>query len=404
MRQSLGERIWGALLLVFCLSAESFARTPESPTPDRDPGRLHLRQGEELARTLTLVTGLSVSPLLGVSFLGAVRYFEAPAAERHRLAWYARPWFWGTGLSLALLFALNTTLGALVPGLKKPMDAVEEWENKFSALLASPVAAYEIVRVLAGGGGPATGGWTETAARGVAAAPEAAGLVEGLGLTLGILLGLLVYGVVFVAAHGLQVLILLSPSAELDGILRLFRVALVGTLLALARWNPWLGAVLATALTLAALLIGRYALRLLVFASTISADLLLGRRVRSTEPRLRAFGAGGLPGFPARARGRVRWRLGRLEFEGRSGLLSRRKRVDLGPAATLWIRTSPWLPALVSEDSSGKRTVLLKLPPRYRGLEEALARDWGLAGVHVGKAERLVRSLRELLGSVVSGS
>ena len=42
----------------------------------------------------------------------------------------------------------STTIGAAVPGLKKPMDFVEEHENKLSALVASPIVLLEVKRLL----------------------------------------------------------------------------------------------------------------------------------------------------------------------------------------------------------------------------------------------------------------
>ena len=64
------------------------------------------------------------------------------------------PLAWGTGLFLAFLFAANTTIGSLLPGLKKPMDFVEHYENQASALLASPIVLVEAHRLVTGAFGP----------------------------------------------------------------------------------------------------------------------------------------------------------------------------------------------------------------------------------------------------------
>ena len=166
MKKKLGKG-WALALLVVSGSlalpesslAAQQAQAPSAPTRERS----QFTAGEEIARTVTLTTGVPISPLLGVSALGAWRWWRTPAAARAELPWYARPWFWGSGLFLVFLFAANTTIGAAVPGLKKPMDFVEEHENKLSALVASPIVLLEVKRLL-GLGFPALARAAATAA------------------------------------------------------------------------------------------------------------------------------------------------------------------------------------------------------------------------------------------------
>jgi hypothetical protein len=90
-----------------------------------------LLPGVTLSQGITEITGVAISPLLGVSAVGAWRYWKTPTAERAELPWYARPWAWGTGLALLSLCFLKDSLGTAVPGiLKKPFDMVELFENK----------------------------------------------------------------------------------------------------------------------------------------------------------------------------------------------------------------------------------------------------------------------------------
>ena len=52
------------------------------------------------------------SPLLGVSTVGAWKYFHAKTPQqRARLPWFARPWFWITGFVLVTACFLKDTLG-----------------------------------------------------------------------------------------------------------------------------------------------------------------------------------------------------------------------------------------------------------------------------------------------------
>src|SRR6185369_3969937 len=59
--------------------------------------------GLELAALLTQVTGVAISPLLGVSVIGAYRWLEAQTpAEKAALPWFAHPGFWAFGLLLVI--------------------------------------------------------------------------------------------------------------------------------------------------------------------------------------------------------------------------------------------------------------------------------------------------------------
>lgn len=238
-------------VLVFGLALLLLGATLALATGDaRGSESRHFSAGEEVARTLTLVTGVPISPLLGVSGLGAWRWWRTPEGLRPALPWYARPWFWGSGLAIALLFALNTTVGALVPGLKKPMDFVEEHENRFSTLIAAPVVLIEVRRAL-----DAAGMLPDAVAARPLAEAGAAALADG---TLARLLAgagyLAVYGTIFVAVflafHAVQVLIALSPSVTLDLLLRGFRFSMLVAAAVTAAVDPWLGAVWAAVLAL----------------------------------------------------------------------------------------------------------------------------------------------------------
>src|SRR5688500_3235234 len=94
--------------------------------------------GVEMAQALTTITGVAISPLLGVSAVGAWHYFRTDANKRAGLLWYAQPWFWVTGLVIvALVFAKDVFGAGLPPGWKKPFDVAELIENKLSALVAA---------------------------------------------------------------------------------------------------------------------------------------------------------------------------------------------------------------------------------------------------------------------------
>ncbi len=317
----LGSKCGSALVLVLALAVGGVApasATEPAAAPAVDPDRAHFTAGEELAKTVTVVTGVPISPLLGVSALGAFRWYRTAEPQRAALPWYAQPWFWGSGLALVFLFFANTTIGGLIPGLKKPMDFVEEHENKLSALLATPIVVLEGQRLLAASGLlawlPAADGRGAPLSSAGVASLVVAGSVDAwvaplVKLGLGVL-SIACFVVVFLAFHAIQVLIALSPSAILDMVLRTFRVSMLVVVAGAAGLDPYLGAAVGLSILLVAWFVAGWSFRLTVYGSVLSWDFLTGRdggADPATAP-LAAFSAKGLRGVPPRSYGRLETR------------------------------------------------------------------------------------------------
>jgi hypothetical protein len=127
-----------AFLLALVLLAGLVAPSSRAATPES----LAKPPGTAAAETISQVTGIAISPLLGTAGIGAVRYFRTPEAQRDKLSWYAQPWFWGPALALIALVALKDSVGtALPPALKKPFDVAEvfECQRRSETLLIPPV-------------------------------------------------------------------------------------------------------------------------------------------------------------------------------------------------------------------------------------------------------------------------
>jgi hypothetical protein len=396
-----------ALALGAALAAPAAAVGAPAGASGGGDGEQHFRTGEELARTVTVATGVPISPLLGVSALGALRWWHTSESGRASLPWYARPWFWGSGLFLVFLFAANTTIGSLVPGLKKPMDFVEEHENKLSALLATPIVLLEIHRLLVAGGAisarlPAVG--ATPAAPGLAALTGGAALGDAAGILLGALY-VVVFFVVFLAFHAIQVLIALSPSALLDLLLRGFRLAMMAVAAAAAGLHPYVGALWGLLVLAVCWLVAGWSFRLTVFGTVCSWEFLSGRDGRS-DPRhepLAAFSGRGLEGVPVRS-------LGRLEAGGEGGwtfrwrpwLILPARLVTLGPVAGLALLRGAVSPLLVRTGPVREAT-LARFPPRFRRREQELAARMGVAEVRDGRVVRGLKATWRWLRSLVAG-
>lgn len=389
------------------------AAAARSPAPEAEavatapaPGEEHFRTGEEVAKTVTLVTGVPISPLLGVSAVGALRYFRTPDALRPALPWYARPWFWGGGLALVFLFAANTTIGAAVPGLKKPMDFVEEHENKLSALLATPIVLLEGQRMLERAGLLALfdrGSGPRLAEAGVAAigsVDAAVGPLVQLGLGV---LSILCFATVFLAFHVIQVLIALSPSALLDMVLRAFRVGMLALVAFGSGLSPYLGAAIGLTLLFFSWLIAAWSFRLTVFGSVISWDFLSGRvgEANAARDRLRVFSGRGLAGVPVRSYGEIEVEAGGpRRFRWRPWLILPARVVEIAGSNRFGLRRGAISPTLYRAGVV-RESVVGRFPPRFRGHEEGLAARLGVVEVTDGRIVRgfkaAWRSLRDLL-------
>ncbi len=374
--------------------------------------RAQFSAGEEIARTVTLTTGVPISPLLGVSALGAWRWWRTPEFARAELPWYARPWFWGPGIFLVFLFAANTTIGAAVPGLKKPMDFVEEHENKLSALIASPIVLLEVKRMLGLGfptfAEPAVASVSSFAGSGLALVAPRLPLDAVAKVVLDLGLGILYaacFFLVFIAFHAIQVMIALSPSALLDMLLRGFRLALLG-LLGLSTWiHPYLGATLGFAILFVAWLIAGWSFRLTVFGSVLSWEFLTGRdgAADPASAPLAAFSQRGLKGVKVRSYGRLVWTgADPWIFRYRPWLILPRRSVPL-PAGEMAVLRGAVSPLLVRQGALRAQT-LLRFPPRFRSREAELARKLGVGEVLEGRIVRGFRAAWKWLKEMVLGT
>ncbi len=360
----------GVLAALFLLLAAPAAVSAERRAADDDAAR-QLGAGQRLAEAVTVTTGVPISPLLGVSGLGAYRWLQTPESLRPALPWYCRPAFWGSGLFLVFLFAANTAIGALLPGLKKPMDFVEQYENQASALLASPIVLIEARRL-------------------VHALPNLSGALEiGSGA-----LVLFAFAVVFLAFHAVQVAIALSPSATLDLLLRLFRAGMLATAGISAWLHPYLGAAFGVVLVVLCWIVAGWSFRLTVFGSVFTYDLLW-RRPRSPEASgaepLVAFSGRGIAGPPLRSYGRFeRDESGRRLFRWRPWLVMPARKVEIAAAVRLAVRRGTLSPSLFIVGGVREPTAA-RFPPRFRGREAELLARLGAEEVRDG---RLVRGLR----------
>ncbi len=373
--------------------------------------------GVSLAEGISEVTGVAISPLLGVSAVGAWKYWQTAEASRASLPWFCQPWAWGSGLAMIALCFLKDVLGSLVPGiLKKPLDWLELFENKASALVASTAFVPLIALAMAEYQkiGPESTAMTFPSGPGLAAWP----LADLLGAALQspwvtVPLTLTLFAVIWLASHALHVLIALSPFALLDAVLKLVKLAVLVLLTTCATMihsvSPVPALLVCAVIALFSALVARWSFRLLVFGAVMVGDLLLRRRLKPEDVRsegVRAFLARPCHGLRARSRGRltVEAAAGRWFFTRRPWLFLPEQKTEL-PAAG-WVLVKGLLyPSLCRRDTpEAKPRRICFLLPRYRGLEPCLAAHWGGLEVLESPLARGFQAVRQWLSELLSGA
>lgn len=340
-----------------------------------------------VAASVAEVTGLAISPLMVFSALGASAWIrhQGPASE---LPWHAQPWAWGpVAALLVLIFFKEALLGRFVL-LKKPFDFAELLIDKAGALVLAPWVVTRALDALQGRTTEAVleaSRWVLPVAQASTGETTAGAWVGWLGLLVAAVVAIALFAVVWMASHAFNVLLLLSPFGVVDNAIRAARTGLLFLLGVLTAVDPILGAALALLLAVPAAFIAGWSFRLLVFGTVFSIEFLFGVRDERLRAPIVAF-ASSLPGRPARTLGYVARDGDELVFDYRPLLFLPRRRVVL-PAETE-VATGFISPALVTSDAQGQGRVLLRFPPRYRGLHEELA--GALGGLPVGEPAMLV--------------
>ena len=376
------------------LFAAEEAREPEKTEENYLPG-VALSQG------ITEITGVAISPLLGVSSVGAWHYWHAPSATRRNLPWYCQPWAWGTGFALLALCFLKDSLGTAVPGvLKKPFDMVELFENKASALVASgafvPLVANQMaVHFKAEHPEPVLAPAASILGAGFAGIDVAWIMVPA---------AIIAFLLVWICSHAINVLIILSPFSTVDALLKLARtglLAMVGVIYAIA---PWLAAVLCLGIIAIAAWLAPSAMRLAIFGAHYAADILMPwrgkKRVSADAPH--AFTLGRLAGLPPRTGGRLV-----LLEDGSPAFRYRRwcvldERVIPMPDGLRHVEKGILSPSLIHQSSPQEdETTLLIFLPRYRGHEASIAGNLKLHGTRDHAIVRGFAAVRAWLGEML---
>ena len=399
------KRFAPLVALALCLSLLSLPLLAATGAPAKAAAPAEKTPGLELAGLLTQVTGVAISPLLGVSTIGAYRWWEARTeAQKAALPWFAHPGFWVLGLLLVAATAAKDTLGAtLPPGWKKPLDIADTFENKVSGLVAAGAVIPSLVTLGSklilhpdGAAASAHAAWS-----GLAMLPV--GMIDSSWFlsVLMVPLSVAVFAVVWLSAHAINVLILLSPWGAIDAALKALRTSLLGLVTATAWIDPVVGATLSAVIVIIAYFTAGWAFRLMVFGSVFSWDFITmrSRRFKLLADGNKLFTGGKFDGIPARTYGRLYQDAdGGLTLKFRPWLVLPERTMPV-PREGLVVGCGVFYSEVLGHDpKSDQNRVLLLLPPRYLGHEELFARTYHISGTCEVGLRRAWSWLREGLG------
>jgi hypothetical protein len=360
--------------------------------------------GIELATMASQITGIAISPLLGVSGVGAYQWMQAHTPEeKARLPWFAQVSFWLPALLLVGVCAFKDTIAAAAPpGWKKPLDVAETLENKVSGLVAAGAVVPSIVAVASKMISHSSAFHaTPVMTGGLGLLPIASFDMSWLLTILMVPLSVAVFAVVWVVGHAINVLILLSPWGAVDTALKGMRTAVMSLVAATAYIDPVVGATLSVVIILVAYLMAGWAFRLMVFGSIFSWDFFTLRRRRFAllADGNKLFTAREIAEMPPRTYGRLHQEAdGKLLFKFRPWLVFPERAIEVPREGLVVGKGIFYSEVLGFDQDADKNTTLLLLPPRYVGHEEMFARTYRISGTCDVGLRRAWSWLREAFG------
>jgi hypothetical protein len=398
------------IMALVAMVSTSPLRAAESP-PSSPSDKLResmLLPGVSLSQGVSEITGVAISPLLGVSAMGVWTYWKTEPHLRHRLPWYCHPGVWGTGLGLILICFLKDFLGTAAPPLvKKPLDFLELFENKLSALVATVGFVPLVALAMAQFNKIQPQAMNELADSGLAVMPLASLIDFGVHTPwISIPVAILAFGVVWLSSHAINVLIALSPFGIVDAGLKLVKLGLMALVAGSTMIHPYAGAAVSLLLILIGLLFAGWSFRLTLFGTLMGSDFLLNKRASATdlEAGVKGFLARRTEGVPVRTLVRLK-----QDAEGRSvlsyhpWLVLPERRIALAEAEMVVCKglLHPSLAQRHAPAPASVRSALILLP-RYRRLEDTIARHFGCQEVMDGALLRGFKAMRQWLVEMLS--
>lgn len=395
------------VMMLMAFASPSLLKAAET-APDKQLRESMLLPGVSLSEGISEITGVAISPLLGVSAMGVWTFYKTEPHLRHRLPWYCHPGVWGTGLALILICFLKDFLGTAAPPLvKKPLDFLELFENKVSALVASVGFVPLVALAMAHFNKEPPQAMNELAGSGLAVIPLASVIDLGVHTPwISIPVAIVAFGVVWLSSHALNVLIALSPFGIVDAGLKIAKLGLIALVAGSTMIHPYAGAAVSLLLILIGLLFAGWSFRLTLFGTLMGSDFLLNKRATAAdvETGVNGFLARRTEGVPVRTLVRMKQDpAGHPVLTYHPWLVLPERRIALADANMVICKglLHPSLAQRPASESAAVRSTLILLP-RYRRLEDTIARHFGCQEVMDGALLRGFKAMRLWLVEMLS--
>ncbi len=366
---------------------------------------------EMLSQEVAQITGLALNPILCMSALGAYSYFSAPEQARPTLPWHLSPEFWGPLTAVLGMIFLKDTFGVAFPKLlKSPLDAVEIlFEKNTSALIALPVlltsvtqGEFQQLQQLSQQTCDAL--FPVAVAAGSADAALNTG-VDLLLMTMTSITATMIFIAVWVLSQAFNVLILLCPFSIGDALLAAAKNALVLLIIGLS--GTYMGALLSGVVIAFAFYLFPKTLRLVVFGTVMSHDLVFYKLLRSRAGSLsadgtRSFSSCSFGRIPPLTYGKLVLKDDLLIFSYRSCLFFSKKTVNTGiePSSCELIR-GIISPVIVLQQDDGDQVQLVRIRPKFyrdtQGVADLLGVRWSDEAVLIKRFSGAVKWSMALL-------
>ena len=371
-------KFWVVTLLLLTLLSSTVMAQPQ-PAPAvkiADP----TAAANKMSIALSQITGVAISPLLGMGAIGAYKYFKAGSdEERARLPWYANPLFWVPAFLIVGLCVLKDTAGATVlpTVLKKPFDALETMEHKVSGLIACGAFVPLVASVFQAANDAPDHASIHLANLGFATID-----LSWLYNIILVPVALAAFVLVWLSSNAINILILLSPFTTIDTGLKLFRTTILASVVGTSFVSPWAGAIWSLIIIIISYFIGGWSFRLSHFGLAFLWDYFTMRKHRFQPDPVenKLFLGRKIEKVPTRTYGRLtRNPDGGLTFRYRPWLVFPQRTLILPPGKYEAGR-GIFYSEIVRVEGDSARTVML-LPPRYLGHEDQLVPIYQFAGV-----------------------
>ncbi len=361
----------------------------------------NMSTSQQVAAKAAELTGVAISPLLGLCMVGWLDVIRLPKRELEHLPWFKSPPFLLFVTLLLCAITFKDTFGEILGPFKIPLDQLDAIQHQAASILAFVVVLPGFVDALAGSLqgsldsvarelGPC--GLAYAAEAGVQAGSQAAGYLAQFAAAV---IGTAVFVTVWLASSTVNMLLCVAPFPFLGIFLKTLRTALFSALIFLTLVHPYVGLAASVVILYISYRLAGWSFRLMLFGLVLCLDSLLLRWKWTTPKRkgIRAFGAG-LPGVRVRTMGKLRVKGGAVIFRYRPWLVLPAREISLPVQSRCRPARGALMPSILEIDEHTRRALVL-LPPRYRGSEAKVANVLGIPAIVQDAG--LIRGLRAVM-------